>query len=331
MKVCVRPFTAIEIYDNGDVYTCCPAFFKASNESVCGRIGNIFENSVDEIWNSEEAVSLRKSILEGDYSKCNLALCRQRKLLDTSQFDATLRPSLPVEITFAYDKECNLACITCRDERYQNSKVETELLNSKIDSVILPFLSNAKRIAVSGSGEVFASSHSKFLIKEINQKYPDVKFLINTNGILCNRENVEELGLKDKINEVFVSLPALNEKVYKSIVIGGNLNLVLKNIKWLSEERKKGKIRIVTISLVVSALNYKEIPKLVDFAKKLGIHISVNQYCNWGTKLGERYKELAVWDKNNPEYNKFIKILKHKALSYEKCFLQPLFKDLREK
>ena len=314
MKACLRPFTAIEIYDTGDVFTCCPAFLNSSKVSGGIRIGNILEDSVDKIWNSERAVSLRKSILEGDYSNCNLALCRQRELQDISQFDSSLNPSFPTEVTFAYDKECNLACITCRDKRYQNSNVRTELLNSKIDSVILPLVSNAKRIAISGSGEVFASPHSRLLIKEITQKYPNIKFLINTNGILCNKENVEELGLLGKIHEVFVSL-----------------KLVLENLKWLSYEKIKGNIEIVTISLVVSALNYKEIPKLVEFAKKLGIHIAVNQYCNWGTKLGERYKELAVWEEDNPEYKNFIKILKHRAISYEKCFLQPLFIELREK
>lgn len=266
-KVCTRPFRAIEIYHTGDVFTCCPAFL---NCNVCGnanRIGNIFENSADEIWNSDKAVELRKAVLRGDYSKCNLKLCRQRELRNIRDFDSSLTPEFPSEVVFAYDRECNLACITCRDELYRNPQDTIDLLDSRIEPVIMPFISNAKRIAIDGSGEIFASKHSRLLLKKITNKYPNIRFLVNSNGILCTKKNVEELGLSGKINEIFVSIPALDEKIYKSIVVGGNLKIVLKNLKWLASEMKCGNIDIVTISLVVSALNYKEIPKIVDLAK----------------------------------------------------------------
>lgn len=49
---CYKPFSEVEIYENGNVYTCCPDFFTEEYS-----IGNIFEvNSFDEIWYSEKAI-----------------------------------------------------------------------------------------------------------------------------------------------------------------------------------------------------------------------------------------------------------------------------------
>ena len=114
-QACVQPFTAIEIDINGNVFTCCPSFINYYN------IGNIYESkSLEELWNSEKARNLREKILNNDYSLCNLELCRQKRLESAENLTAN-STNLPKYITLAYDKECNLQCITCRDKKYKNS------------------------------------------------------------------------------------------------------------------------------------------------------------------------------------------------------------------
>lgn len=63
------PFGFIEIFGNGDVYTCCPDYI------YNGCIGNIFKQPFLDIINSERAMQIRKNSLENDYSMCNLDLC----------------------------------------------------------------------------------------------------------------------------------------------------------------------------------------------------------------------------------------------------------------
>ena len=70
MTTCLNPFTRLEITLNGSCYFCCPSYVK--NEEP---IGNIFNQSVEEIWYGEKATEFRKSVLDDSYSKCNLNVC----------------------------------------------------------------------------------------------------------------------------------------------------------------------------------------------------------------------------------------------------------------
>ena len=317
---CSRPFTAVEIDDKGDVYTCCPVFINFY------RIGNIFESKIEDIWYSKEATELRKKILKGDYSICNKEICRSCTIVEKESPKLSLKPDFPVQISLAYDRECNLQCITCRDNKYKNSKFLYKKYNDIIDKTLIPFAKNAKIIQLNGTGEALYSAHSRFLIKRLADENKNLKFGINTNGILFNKKNLELLGINGRVKYVYVSLPALNPKIYNQIMIGGDLNTVVKNIKWMAEEHKK-RIEQVTINFVTSNLNYTEIPKLINFAKKLDIYIDVFPFINWHTKFGEN-GEWNIWEKSNKNYENFVKILRSSP-SYDKLQLPALFNDIK--
>ncbi len=68
-KFCPIPFQEMEIHQDGSVYLCCPSF---NNYYSCG---NVFEDSFENVWNSEKAVDLRMRIMNGDYSLCNKDVC----------------------------------------------------------------------------------------------------------------------------------------------------------------------------------------------------------------------------------------------------------------
>ena len=322
---CRQPFTAIEIDHNGDVYTCCPSYINFH------KIGNIWNNTLNEIWYSGFALELRKKILNNDYSYCNMDICRQFQLRESANFSVQ-NPDLPKYITLAYDKECNLCCITCRDKKYKNTKEEIEVYNKKIDSLLLPLIKEAEILALSGSGEAFYSKHSRLLIKKIASYNKKLLFNINTNGLLYNEQNCRYLGVLGRVNEVFVSLPAINADIYNKIMIGSNIDVVKKNIEWMSKEQHKNqKMKRATINAVISKVNYKEIPDLVNFAKELDIWITLSPFCDWGTSFANNYKELAIWDSENYYYNEFVNILRTDIIEYEKCWMNPLFKEIRLK
>ena len=320
--VCKHPFKEIEINNFGDVYTCCPAFINFH------KIGNIMENGFEEIWNGESIVKLRERILHNDYSLCNLDICRQRE--EISSFNMTpVMHKFPSYVTLAYDRECNLQCITCRDNKYSNSKETIELYDKKMDTLLLPLLKDAEILALSGSGEAFFSSHSRALIKKLSSQNKRVLFNINTNGLLFNVQNCKQLGIYGRINEVFISLPSLNKKIYEEIMIGGNFNIALDNIKSAAFEcNYKKTIKKVTLNSVISILNYKEIPSLIEFAKGLNIWLTISPFCYWGTKFGKDYEQVAVWEKGHKEFKKFKEVLQISDLSYKNLFMPPIFMNL---
>ncbi len=321
VMACKQPFTAIEINSNGDVFTCCPNYIKMR------KIGNIWQNTFEEIWYSDFARELRSKILKNDFSLCDMDLCRQYSLAIMNDAIIDNMP-LPQYVTLAYDKECNLCCITCRDKKYNNTSEQIELYNEKIDSLLLPLLTEARILALSGSGEAFYSKHSRLLIQKVAAYNKQLMFNINTNGLLFNEANCKKLGILGRINEVFVSLPSINESTYSKIQFGSILSVVLSNISEMANMQARKLIKKVTINMVISSLNYKEIPAMVEFAKNFDIGVTISQYYNWGTNLGKNYQKLAVWLPENSEYADFKQVLKHTDLDYPKCYCSHLFSKI---
>lgn len=324
-KICITPFKKLEIAWDGKVYTCCPSFIKYN------YIGNILDENVvslNDIWNSEKAQIIRKNILENNYSLCDLDICRE-KYLEEKKAQYTTNIPLPEYVTLAYDKACNIQCITCRDKKIKSCESDIEVYNKKLDSVLLPLLNSAKIITITGSGEAFYSKHSRELIKKLTKQNKDVKFHIYTNGLLFNEKNCKHLGLENRVDKVCFSIHALNEEIYNKIMVGSNLNVVLQNLRWASKQEKSGNIGTVVINTVISALNYKDMPKLYELAKELDVFLCFSPYIPWGTALDERYKELAVWENTNPLHNDFLKTLEIvNNIDDWKCIIPPIFQKL---
>ncbi len=322
-KICSKPFTKIEIDSYGDVYTCCPCYIKYN------KIGNIWDKNVktiEDIWNSKEAKEFRRKILNNDYSLCNLDICREISLEENKNFSDT--PPLPEYVMLAYDKECNIQCITCRDKKIKNS-LKQNFIHNKILSIMLPLLQNAKLITISGSGEAFYSRHSRLLIKKLTKTNKTTKFNIYTNGLLFNEANLKQLNLINRIENVCVSVHALEPELYKKIMVGSNLDVVLKNLNYISTLYRTGQIKSATINSVISNMNYTEIPKLIELAKKLDFYISFSIFTPFGSSLDKNYKELAIWEETHENYSKLKNILKTaREINYDKCIFPPAFKSI---
>ena len=121
--ICKVPFFAIEIDINGEVTFCCPAKNSFS-------IGNVYKTPFDEIWYSERAKLLRKEIMSGNYSKCNLNICNpidnveqdKLNLINDNYAEISEKPPYPKYVKFCHDSHCNIKCITFRDCYKTNTK-----------------------------------------------------------------------------------------------------------------------------------------------------------------------------------------------------------------
>jgi len=143
---CKQPFTHFEVKEDGKVHLCCPSYLPYVP-------GNINEKSIEEIWNGEPALELRRSILNGEYNYCSRVTCpaiqnNTLKKVDyiidiTKKYpdlisdgkigfdeikvitkvynegidkltDEELKIPLPTHINLSEDKSCNLHCPSCR-------------------------------------------------------------------------------------------------------------------------------------------------------------------------------------------------------------------------
>lgn len=323
-KCCKVAFNQVEVHCDGKAYTCCPGWIK------CTSIGNIYkERDFNNVWNSEIAKDLRTKLLKQDYSYCDFDFCpgisgvvedKIKGIKYQNKLEAE-NTSFPTLVKFCHDYECNIACVTCRNSILRNNKESLEDLNSRIKDVYLPMLKNAEIACFAGNGDPFGSRHYAELIKGINIAYPKIRYDLHTNGLLCDKKNCERLGVLDKLHSVEISIHAATKETYDKICKYSDFEKVIKNLKWLSEMKKSGKIEDVYMIFVMSYMNYHEMPAFLILATELNINALFKYYRPWGSSaLDKEYKKMAIFESDHPEHYKLVKILKNKIFNQENCF-----------
>ena len=319
---CTQPFNRIEIYENGDVYNCCPPFI--NNYSI----GNIFEDSFDNIWNGEKIKKLRQKILNNDYTLCN-DICNRKCNSDNNdkQYSETVI-EYPEEISISSDNTCNVLCRICRDKNFHTS-FNKETLENEIENIWLPIFKNAKLLRFGCSGEPFASYKETLLIQKSAQKYPNLKFHFHTNGILADEKRLKELKVFDKIDTITVSLHSAHFWTYNKVVRKGNWIKVKSNLKLYSKMKEKGLINNLRMIFCVYSENYKDMPAFVKLAKKYNATaefwaLRENDVC----EVGKNFINYSLISKTHKHHKKLIKILKKTIFKGENVILYPELKNL---
>lgn len=312
-RFCVKPYEFFEIGTDGYCYFCSRLW----NDSYC--IGNILEQSFQEVWNGEKATSFRQTIIDKNYKFCDTHLC----IMPTGSPLSSPVADYPLEVSLCYDNTCVQQCVYCRDEPQVMSEEDQAKWDALIEPMFIPMLQKAKLVTVNVAGEVFISKHSKKLIKRIAEVYPDIKFAIITNGILCSEENLNKLGIADKIVDIRISIPSCIRETYDKIVRNGNFDSVMKNLEYVSQLKKKGQINVFHINCVLTSWNYKDLIPLTKFAKEIGacVHVMIAKDMGQGTKFLSQLEKYIITNPTHPEYNKFVEIMNNPIIKDNDDFL----------
>ena len=327
---CTKPFEEVEIQFGGNVHVCCP------NWNNYYSLGSLYEESFENIWNSEKAIELRKRIMNNDYSLCDTKRCPYLNGEEfNSKYDLDYQckmPESPKVVRLSYDYECNIICRICRNHIRRLSDEELEVLNSKIDSFFIPILKDADILFINGGGDPFGARHSRLLIKKAVEQLPNLKFDFHTNGLLFNEWNFKDLNLTpERIETIRISIHAATKETYGRIVEGGEelFPKIIENIKFLNELRKIKRFDIC-VNFVICSKNYTEIPKFIELAEGL----DVSPYF-WEFRLEnctyENPEHFSVFREDDPDYPKLLEILKHPKIKEYKLHFSPVFQALIEK
>ena len=284
---CRYPFERVEILPRGEVYTCCSAYLKHNY-----YIGNIFENSFEDIWNSERARKLRWSVEQGNFEFCQ----KYCKFLYTVDANANTLQDNPIQprneytclkewkdyvveespkyISLSCDETCNLHCPSCRSNVKALNREESERLYSKLMEVVRPMLANCQLLGALGSGELFASSAVSRFYKTLSAKeFPKLRLYIMTNLQLVDENKWEEFSnLLEIPKRIGVSIDGASKETYEINRAGGNWERLQKNLRNLLKLKKRPEAHIdyICLNFIVQKNNYHEIEKFVEMAQNMG-------------------------------------------------------------
>lgn len=314
--ICTYPFNSAQISMQGEVFVCCPPWCRQYS------FGNIYEQSFDEIWNGEKAKEFRRQFIDENYKYCDLNLCVKDCAKEIIPEEVVPKPETFI---FCYDSICNVRCIFCRNCQQNN---DVSYFDKNMDEIITDMLENAKNVVLSGVGEALFSPHSRRLIKRISEIYPDIKFSLISNGILCDEKNLKELGIIDKLLSITISLHATKKTTYDKLVKFGNFEKVMENLNFLSEMKKSQKINNFILNFVVNAYNYREMADYIKLAQKINATVGFLELLPLDANK-EVFDELNIVNENHPQYNDFVKTMKNPVFREKICTINEEMLNLK--
>ncbi|NYZ16578.1 hypothetical protein HL658_28880 [Azospirillum sp. RWY-5-1] len=319
-RFCTLPFYEMTIGVDGSAYLCCPSYLNLT-------AGNILTDKVSDIVNSETAIRIRRSILDGDFKYCNRLSCsfiagdnlptREqarahpffRKVIDEdrAELDVIHRMSL------ALDRSCNLSCPSCRSEVIIEKGQAVAAMMKATRDVILPMLKKIKVMQMNGYGEFAMSEPCRLILKSINrEEYPDLKLDLITNALLFDGGFWQKFpNAHSMIRTVRVSIDGATKDTYERLRRGGDFGRLQQNMAFLASLRRQGMFEELSILCVYQLDNFREMKRMAEWAIELGCdRIYFEKLLNWssyGSDAG--YVRRAVHLLENPHYAEFREIV----------------------
>lgn len=311
MKFCERPYTYAYFGDKGEVWPCGWMHY---------TIGNLYEQDIDEIWHSEAADKARQSIQNGSFAFCretSCPFCERGELLDLSEEEIAKRavPSeLPLAVNMANDHICNIACTSCRKSVYCPEEGERE----KIDGALkrfLPFANKLEALSMNGGGEFLANPSFIEFLSALRPETKDFNLSFETNGVLFDEEHWEKFSHLGKYNiSVTVTLNSLRREVYRYLSGGfDHMERVKKNLRFLSDLRRRKQINQLDVTMVVQECNFWEVPDYIHTFTKSDEYavdkIVMKPLYKWWKMDEDTYWFKNILNPMHPYHKEYLKIL----------------------
>jgi hypothetical protein len=329
--ICSVPFNGLEIHDNS-AFMCCASWLTKPLPK---------NGAIKDLWKSEEAKEIRKSVTDGSYRFCDKKLCPY--LSELQKFNRTqVGPvkhinqvsdeiknyiengedsftSGPTILQMSFDRTCNYKCPSCRVDMIVASSEKIKTINLTIDEIEEAYSNSIETIYCSGTADPFASVSYRNFLRNFNpKKYPNLKSIhLHTNASLWNKEMWDTMpNIHKYVRSCEISIDAGTQNTYENVTrLGGNWDNLLNNLRFISTIKS---IRNVKCSFVVQQSNYNEMSTFFDlirsiFGKKTKVFYG--RLTNWGTFSNEMFKFLDVADETHPEHSFFLEEFNKVAIS----------------
>ncbi|MBU2490573.1 MAG: radical SAM protein [Proteobacteria bacterium] len=275
--LCLAPFTNLYFTKSGSVAACC-----LNHTSL---LGTWPENSIREIWNGKRATALRERMRHNDPGP-GCQICKQLfearcfQQVPAEHFDRMpLLGRRPSMMEFELDTTCNLECVMCSGNHSSSIRRNREGLPPRkspygpaFAEQVEEFIPHLHETRFSG-GEPFLIDPYYRLWENIVRLNPDCRMVVQTNGtVLTDKAK----ALLERGNfQLGVSLDSLDKGTYEIIRKNARFETVMENIEFFSEySRSAG--RPLNLSACPMRRNWKEIPRLVEFANSLGASLTLH-------------------------------------------------------
>jgi molybdenum cofactor biosynthesis enzyme MoaA len=327
-RFCPVPFARVDVHQGGEVAMCCTHWLPTN-------IGNVFEDTAENILNSTTAKDIRRSVVDGSFKYCSHTDCESiandklpfkrdfvGKAFDDDYYhidDKILSDAFALKafeipnvsyLLFCLDRSCNLSCPSCRTDVIMVKGEERDRLYDTTERVVLPMLRNAKRVMINPSGEAFLSRPSRRLLEQLAEPgYENLTVDIITNGTLCDQAEWDKFAhLYRRIGYIRVSIDGASKAVIEKLRRGTKFEPLVENLNNLARMHKEGLFVNFFVSFTYQRDNLFEMEEFLRFAGSFGVStIIFERLQNVGAFTPEEYQDRAVHLVDHPLHSDFIR------------------------
>lgn len=302
---------------------------------LCGwmtnqNIGNLLENSVEEIYHGAVAEGIHNRFFEGDYSNCIKDMCPYlaNGTLDEHMEEIECMPKYPEELWLAYEGVCNYQCTCCsaHSNMEMGKQGNWEKNYDIIEERLKPMLPYVKKIAAHGRGELFASKRILKLLSEWEPMCPEdeAEVVLETNGSLFNEKNWSQIANLGKYNlKVAITVMSFQEKTYQYLS-GTKLPIsnLEHNLEFVKSLREQGIINELELATVLQERNFREMPEFVERCLSYGadvVRLRPMFLCGASNRNIEWFADVRT--PSHPYHEEFLEVMQNPIFNHPKVFL----------
>lgn len=172
--------------------------------------------------------------------------------------------SMPLIVQIEPTTLCNITCQMCVNPQIKRQR--RHMLFKEFKEIV-DGLSLVRKISLTGAGEPLLNPGIFAMLDYAKSK--NILIGLSTNGMLLNAENIRKIT-DINIDWINISLDAATAKTYESIRRGANFEILISNIKPLTEAMKRRR-GIISLWFVVMKNNFQELPQVVSIAEKIAV------------------------------------------------------------
>lgn len=319
-KFCTSPFEYCFVDGGGECYLCCPGAVPVS-------IGSLAVSPWETVWNSLVAQKVRASIHEGSFHFCKAEHCPYYEIgvrltapeavedpyyLPVIQNQTVAMARGPREVVLAYDPTCNLSCPFCRVQHVSASGAAFTAAERIHQHVWTDALRDCTKLTIAGDGDPFASRLYRQALQNYDPaRYPNMRIHLVTNGLMMTPAMWDSIAAAHPaIYWINVSVNAATPETFAINQRGGSLATLLPNLEHIASVRRQSRhLEFLTISFIVQANNYREMPAFVALGRSLGVDRINFVHLMSGPMSPAEYAQHAVHRPSHPEHAHFLDII----------------------
>ncbi len=322
---CGAPWVCVNIDAEGRVNPCC-------HTKKYGQFGNIKTQTLDEIWNGDAYVELRKALASGKLKGSGCEDCRSKqysayskkhgrnnvefKPVEMKHSDAYWRncskmmahmengdsilKSLPTSFQYSPSHACNIDCVFCAQK--PNKKASCGPKGYEALREVMPYLTDIMWI---GGEPTIQKEFYDWLEDHKKSGNPGTKVFIITNCVSLPDQVLEMLATFQYCH-VSVSLDACSKELYESLRRKAVWEKTYSNLCRLLDLRERHPNFGVQVTFLLQKNNLAHLPAFIDFCSEHYLPMRVDPLYSYPIPMRiDLYPELT-----EEEHEKNMAILK---------------------